>query len=93
MRRDHKAFDKWNKSLRIKRLLLLMKADGVTVDSVDTLLDLIVKDKLVSGEEINPQQQRVLVEFLKVKNALDDGVNPLEISDDSIKRLREFIEK
>ena len=91
MRRDKKAFIDWQKTKRAKRLIQIMNdEDGITEATVNALLEVILKDKLVEGKVIDTRQQRVFVDFLRAKALKKMSDNPLQITIDSLKG---FIEK
>lgn len=81
----------YQKRKRAEKLLSIMKdEDGITEKTVNTLLEVILKDHIAANKDLDVKQQRVFIDFLKAKAMKKMSENPLHVS---IDKMDGFVEK
>lgn len=72
---------------RKKKILKIIETEGITIDSVALLMEIILKDAISANALPDVKQQRVLIDYLKTKNDMEKDVSKFEVSNDTLKDL------
>jgi hypothetical protein len=87
MKHSKTAFDAYRSKLRKQKLLKIIETDGISIDSVTLLMEIILKDAISDGTLCDTKQQKIFCDFLKIKSDMEKDVSKFEVSNDTLKDL------